>query len=262
MPVMKLKDIQSQQDNRSIEINKVGVKSIRYPITVLDKQNKTQHTIATINMYVNLPHHFKGTHMSRFIEILNTYRKGINVENLSQILMKMKEKLASESAHMEITFPYFIEKQAPVTGAKSLMEYTCHIWGTHNRKADLIVGAEVPLTTLCPCSREISNYGAHNQRSMVTVAVRFKKFFWIEDLIRIVESCASSEVYPLLKRPDEKFVTEKAFDNPMFVEDVVRSIAEQLDRDENITWYSVESENQESIHNHSAYAFIEKEAGQ
>jgi len=259
---MKLKDIQSQQDNRRIEINKVGVKSIRYPITVLDKQNKTQHTIATINMYVNLPHHFKGTHMSRFIEILNTYRKGINVENLSRILMKMKEKLASESAHMEITFPYFIEKQAPVTGAKSLMEYTCRIWGTHNRKADLIVGAEVPLTTLCPCSREISNYGAHNQRSMVTVAVRFKKFFWIEDLIRIVESCASSEVYPLLKRPDEKFVTEKAFDNPMFVEDVVRSIAEQLDRDENITWYSVESENQESIHNHSAYAFIEKQASQ
>jgi GTP cyclohydrolase I len=255
---MNLKDIQSQQDHRNIEINKVGVKSIRYPITVLDKQNKTQHTIATINMYVNLPHHFKGTHMSRFIEILNTYRKGINVENLSQILMKMKEKLDSESAHMEITFPYFIEKQAPVTRAKSLMEYTCHIWGTHKKKADLIVGVEVPMTTLCPCSKEISNYGAHNQRSMVTVAVRFKKFFWIEDLIRIVESCASSEVYPLLKRPDEKFVTEKAFDNPMFVEDVVRSIAARLDRDANITWYSVESENQESIHNHSAYAFIEK----
>jgi GTP cyclohydrolase I len=256
---MNLKDIQSQKDHRKIEINKVGVKSIRYPIIVLDKKNKTQHTVATINMYVNLPHHFKGTHMSRFIEILNTYRQGISIENLSQILIKMKEKLHSESAHMEIEFPYFIEKQAPVTKAKSLMEYTCHIWGTHNRKADLIVGVEVPLTTLCPCSKEISNYGAHNQRSRVMVNVRFRKFFWIEDLIEIVETCASSEVYPLLKRPDEKFVTEKAFDNPMFVEDVVRSIGEKLDNHSNITWYSVESENLESIHNHSAYAFIEKD---
>jgi GTP cyclohydrolase I len=171
----------------------------------------------------------------------------------------MKEKLHSESAHMEIEFPYFIEKQAPVTKAKSLMEYTCHIWGTHNRKADLIVGVEVPLTTLCPCSKEISNYGAHNQRSRVMVNVRFRKFFWIEDSIEIVETCASSEVYPLLKRPDEKYVTEKAFDNPMFVEDVVRSIGEKLDNHSNITWYSVESENLESIHNHSAYAFIEKD---
>ena len=256
---MNLKDIQSQTDHRKIEINKVGVKSIRYPIIVLDKKNKTQHTVATINMYVNLPHHFKGTHMSRFIEILNTYRQGISIENLSQILVKMKEKLHSESAHMEIEFPYFIEKQAPVTKAKSLMEYTCHIWGTHNSKADLIVGVEVPLTTLCPCSKEISNYGAHNQRSRVMVNVRFRKFFWIEDLIEIVETCASSEVYPLLKRPDEKYVTEKAFDNPMFVEDVVRSIGEKLDNHTNITWYSVESENLESIHNHSAYAFIEKD---
>ncbi len=255
---MKLKDIQSQQDHRKIEINKVGVKSIRYPIIVLDKKNKIQHTVATINMYVNLPHHFKGTHMSRFIEILNTYRKGINVGNLSEILVKMKEKLHSESAHMEIAFPYFIEKQAPVSKAKSLMEYTCHIWGTHDKRADLIVGIEVPITTLCPCSKEISNYGAHNQKSKVMVSVRFKKFFWIEDLIHIIETCASSEMYPLLKRPDEKYVTEKAYDNPMFVEDVVRSIAEKLDEDSNITWYSVESENMESIHDHSAYAFIEK----
>jgi GTP cyclohydrolase I len=258
---MNLKDIQNQSDHRKIDINKVGVKNIRYPIIVLDKKNKIQHTVATINMYVNLPHHFKGTHMSRFIEILNTYRQGISIKNLSQILIKMKEKLHSESAHIEIEFPYFIEKQAPVTRAKSLMEYTCHIWGMHNRKADLIVGVEVPLMTLCPCSKEISNYGAHNQRSLVTVKVRFRRFFWIEDLIEIIENCASSEIYPLLKRPDEKFVTEKAFDNPMFVEDVVRSIGEKLDRDLNIVWYSVESENLESIHNHSAYAFIEKDVG-
>jgi GTP cyclohydrolase I len=198
--------------------------------------------------------------MSRFIEILNAYRKGISIENLSQILIKMKEKLSSASAHMEIEFPYFIEKEAPVTKAKSLMEYTCHIWGTHNKKADLIVGVEVPVTTLCPCSKEISNYGAHNQKSTVMVRVRFRKFFWIEDLIQIVETCASSEMYPLLKRPDEKFVTEKAYDNPMFVEDVVRNVSEKLNNDSNITWYSVESENQESIHNHCAYAFIEKDS--
>lgn len=255
---MQLKDIQNQQDHRKIEINKAGVKNIRYPIIVMDKQNKTQHTVATINMFVNLPHHFKGTHMSRFIEILNKYRRGIDIMNLSQILITMKKKMNSESAHMEITFPYFIEKEAPVTKAKSLMEYTCQIWGTHNDKADLIAGVEVPVTTLCPCSKEISNYGAHNQRSKVLVKVRFKKFFWMEDLIQTVERCVSSEMYPLLKRPDEKFVTEKAFENPMFVEDVVRNVAVQLNKDANITWYSVESENLESIHNHSAYALIER----
>ena len=256
---MNLKDIQNQNDHRKIDINKVGVKNIRYPIIVLDKKNKIQHTVATINMYVNLPHHFKGTHMSRFIEILNTYRQGISIKNLSQILIKMKEKLHSESAHIEIEFPYFIEKQAPVTRAKSLMEYTCHIWGMHNRKADLIVGVEVPLMTLCPCSKEISNYGAHNQRSLVTVKVRFRHFFWIEDLISLVEHAAVNEIYPLLKRPDEKFVTERAYENPMFAEDVVRAVAEQLDQDPNITWYSIESENQESIHNHSAYALVTRD---
>jgi GTP cyclohydrolase I len=254
-------DIQNQKDNRNIEINKVGVKSIRYPITVLDKKNGTQHTIGTINMYVNLPHHFKGTHMSRFIEILNRYRQGINIKNIVTIMTKIKESLHAESAHMEIEFPYFIEKEAPVTRAKSLMEYTCKFWGSHNEKEDLIVGVEVPVTTLCPCSKEISKKGAHNQRSIVTVKIRFKKIFWIEDLIKIVEDSASSEVYSILKRPDEKYVTERAYDNPMFVEDVVRNVAKKLEKDSNITWFSVESENLESIHNHSAYAFVEKSRG-
>lgn len=251
-------DIQNQKDHRNIEINKVGVKSIRYPITVLDKKNGTQHTIGTMNMYVNLPHHFKGTHMSRFIEILNRYRQGINIKNISHIMNEIKKSLRAESAHMEIEFPYFIEKEAPVTKAKSLMEYMCKFWGSHNDTEDLIVGVEVPVTTLCPCSREISKKGAHNQRSIVTVKIRFKKFFWIEDLIKIVEDSASSEVYAILKRPDEKYVTEKAYSNPMFVEDVVRNVAEKLEKDPNITWFSVESENMESIHNHNAYAFVEK----
>lgn len=251
-------DVQNKKDHRNIDINKAGVKSIKYPITVLDKKDKTQHTIATINMYVDLPYHFKGTHMSRFIEILNRYRKGITIRNLSTILNEMKERLNAKSAHIEIEFPYFIEKSAPVSNAKSLMEYTCTLWGSLNDEIDISLGVEVPVTTLCPCSKEMSTRGAHNQRGIISIRVRFKKFFWIEDVIQVAEQSASCEVYSLLKRPDEKFVTEKAYSNPMFVEDVVRTVATKLQKDPNITWFSVESENLESIHNHSAYALVEK----
>lgn len=251
-------DVQNRRDNRNIDINKAGVKSIKYPITVLDKKNKTQHTIAIINMYVDLPYHFKGTHMSRFVEVLNRYRQGINIKNLSTILNEMKRKLNARSAHIEIEFPYFIEKTAPVSKAKSLMEYTCKLWGTLNDNIDICLGVEVPVTTLCPCSKEMSERGAHNQRGIVSVKVRFRKFFWIEDVIKIAEKSASSEVYSLLKRPDEKHVTEKAYDNPMFVEDIVRNVAKKLEENPEITWFSVESENIESIHNHSAYAMVEK----
>jgi len=255
-------DIQSARDNRHVEINKVGVKEIQYPITVLDKRNRVQHTVGKVNMYVNLPHHFKGTHMSRFIEILNEYRGTINIKAISTILDKMKEKLNAESAYLEVEFPYFIEKRAPISGAKSLMGYTCQFLASlTNGHRSLIVGVTVPVTTLCPCSREISKKGAHNQRSLVTVKLTFRKFFWIEDLIRIVENSASAAVFSLLKRSDEKFVTEKAYDNPMFVEDVVRNIALQLTAHRNITWFSVESENLESIHNHNAYACVERRAG-
>jgi len=251
-------DVQNRRDHRNIAINKAGVKSIKYPITVLDKKNKTQHTIATINMYVDLPYHFKGTHMSRFIEILNYYRQGINIKNLSTILEEMKKRLNAKSAHLEIEFPYFIEKIAPVSKAKSLMEYTCTLWGSLNDTLDICLGVQVPVTTLCPCSKEMSKKGAHNQRGIVSIKVRFKKFLWIEEVIRIAEQSASSDVYSLLKRPDEKYVTERAYDNPMFVEDVVRNVAQRLERNPNITWFSVESENLESIHNHSAYALVEK----
>ena len=253
----RIADVQNRKGNCRIDINKAGVKSIKYPITVLDKQNKTQHTIATINMYVDLPHRFKGTHMSRFIEILNRYRRGINVRNLSTILNEMKEKLNARSAHIEITFPYFIEKSAPVSKARSLMEYTCTLWGSLTDAVDISLGVEVPVTTLCPCSKEMSVKGAHNQRGIVSIRVRFKNFFWIEDVIKIAEQSASCEVYSLLKRPDEKYVTDKAYRNPMFVEDIVRAVATKLKKNVNITWFSVESENIESIHNHSAYAFVE-----
>lgn len=261
VPLEGLVDIQNLPDDRNIRIKKVGVKNIRYPITVRDKKNGIQHTVASVNMYVDLPQHFKGTHMSRFVEILNTYRGDIAIRNFSRILDDMKKTLDAKSAHLEIEFPYFIEKEAPVTHAKGLMEYICRFCGSSNDVDDFYVGIVVPVTTLCPCSREISARGAHNQRSIVTVNLRFRKFFWIEDIIELVEQSASCDVYSILKRPDEKFVTEKAYDNPMFVEDIVREIALKLSKDDNITWFTVEAENFESIHNHSAYAFVEKSDG-
>jgi len=253
-------DVQNQRDPRNVEIQKVGVKNIRYPITVMDKAHGVQHTVAKVNMYVDLPHHFKGTHMSRFIEILNAFKGEIAIKNFGHILQEMKTTLKARSAHLEIEFPYFIEKQAPVTHATGLMEYICRFCGNSSEggEEDFYVGIDVPITTVCPCSKEISDQGAHNQRGTVTVSIRFKKFIWIEDIIQLVEGSSSCDVYSILKRPDEKFVTEKAYENPMFVEDVVREVAKKLAADPNITWFSVESENFESIHNHSAYAYVEK----
>ena len=221
-------DIQSQKDFRNIDIKKVGVKNIKYPIVVLDRALGTQPVNATINMYVNLPHHFKGTHMSRFVEVLNEFKGQISIKTFQTILEKIRQKLHAQSAHMEIEFPYFLEKSAPVSKAKSLMEYHCIMSGENAAdQTDFLVGVIVPVTTVCPCSREISKFGAHNQRSIVTVKVRFKKFFWIEDIIKIVEESASGEVYSLLKRVDEKYVTEKSYENPKFVEDVVRTYSSE-----------------------------------
>ena len=253
-----MEDIQNHKDDRNIDIDQVGVKGISYPITVLDKDMGRQQTVAIINMYVNLPRYYKGTHMSRFVEILNEHSNRISLQNFTEILGEMKERLNAQSAHMEITFPYFIKKRAPVSGSEGLMEYRCTFKGSLNNGSDLITIIHVPISTLCPCSKEISDYGAHNQRGEVKLQVRFKKFIWIEDLIRLVEESASTDVYSVLKREDEKYVTERAFQHPMFVEDVVRDIAQKLDRDANITWFAVESENFESIHNHNAYAYIER----
>ncbi|MBK5099581.1 MAG: GTP cyclohydrolase I FolE2 [Desulfobacteraceae bacterium] len=253
-----MKDIQNNIDHRNIDIDQVGVKKIRYPITVLDKDMGEQQTVAEINMYVNLPRYYKGTHMSRFVEILNEHSRRISLQNFSEILEHVKERLNAESAHMEITFPYFISKSAPVTGIEGLMEYRCTFKGSLNKGSDLVIMIRVPISTLCPCSKEISDFGAHNQRGEVYLQVRFKKFVWIEDLIKLVEESASSDVYSLLKREDEKYVTERAYQNPMFVEDIVRDIAFKLKKDANITWFAVECENYESIHNHNAYARIEE----
>jgi GTP cyclohydrolase I len=254
-------DVQSQKDTRQIPIDKVGVKNIRYPITVRDKENGFQQTVASINMYVDLPHDHKGTHMSRFIEVLSEYRRQVTLENLNTILDELKKRLDAESAHLEVTFPYFITKKAPVTQAEGLMEYICTFKASSKstKGRDLVIELRVPITTVCPCSKEISEYGAHNQRGEVRVTFRFKKFIWIEDIIRLVEESGSAEVFSVLKRDDEKYVTEKSFENPMFVEDVVREVARKLEADPNITWFSVDSENFESIHNHSAYAYIERD---
>ena len=253
-----LKDTQAEPDYREIDIDKVGVKDIRYPIVVLDKKNKTQHTVASINLYVNLPRQFKGTHMSRFVEILNEHRREISNKNFEEILKAMKEKFGASTAHLEVEFPYFLEKAAPVSKAVGLMEYTCRYSGSLVSEMDLILEIAVPVTTLCPCSKEISERGAHNQRGIVKVAVRLGEFVWIEDIIETVEGSASSPVYSLLKRPDEKYLTELAYDNPMFVEDIVREVSINLDKISGVKWVRIEAENWESIHNHSAYAFIER----
>ena len=253
-----MKDIQNHRDTRNIDIDQVGVKGIRYPITVLDKDQGEQQTVAEINMYVDLPRYYKGTHMSRFVEILNEYSRRISLQNLTEILEEMKKRLKAKSAHMEVTFPYFIKKAAPVSGIEGLMEYKCTFKGSLNTGSDIVTMIHVPISTLCPCSKEISEYGAHNQRGEVKLQVRFKRFVWIEDLIKLVEESASTDVYSVLKREDEKYVTERAYRNPMFVEDIVREIAQKLNEDPNITWFAVESENFESIHNHNAYAYIEK----
>ena len=250
-------DMQKSRDTRNIAIDKVGVKDIRYPIVVQDKLRQQQHTVARVNMYVDLPEHFKGTHMSRFIEVLNLCHGEISVENLEAILVEMKQRLEADKAHLELDFPYFIEKTAPVSGARSLLEYQCRMVGTLSSEFDFILEASIPVTSLCPCSKEISERGAHNQRSIVNVQIRYSAHIWLEDLITWVEECASCQVYSLLKREDEKAVTEQAYDNPMFVEDMVRAVTEKLRSEPTINWFKIQCENFESIHNHSAYAMVE-----
>jgi GTP cyclohydrolase I len=255
-----MKDVQNSRDTRKINIDKVGIKNLRLPVTVKDKAHGSQHTTAEINFYVDLPHHFKGTHMSRFVEILNEHRYTFDIQRLDDILQSARKKLRALKAHLELTFPYFIEKKAPVSGSAGLIDYICTVSAESNgnNKVNTILTVRVPLTSLCPCSKEISEYGAHNQRSIVTLSVRTNSHIWLEELIRLVEEEASCEVYSLLKRQDEKYVTEQAYDNPVFVEDIVRGVTKKIAADERIDWFTIESENMESIHNHNAYAYIER----
>ncbi len=255
-----LHDEQNRLDERQIRIDKVGVKGLRYPVRVRDKTHDHQDTIGLFNLSVDLPQEFKGTHMSRFLEVLNAHGREIDVMNISDILRELCTKLKSSSSHIEMEFPYFLEKKAPVTGAPGLVDYQVKFAAAMVAgHFELSVTVTVPVATLCPCSKAISERGAHNQRGYVTLTVKMgRKTVWIEDLVRIIEDSASCEIYSVLKRPDEKFVTEKAYDNPVFVEDLVRNVAQRLNAHPDLSWYRVEAENMESIHNHAAYAMIEK----
>lgn len=258
----KMPDVQGSADSRRVAINKVGVKDIRYPIALMRPQGDAkQHTVAMVNMYVALPHHQKGTHMSRFLEVLNEHHQGINSSDIMEVARDMKTRLEAEEAHLEMTFPYFIDKKAPVTGQPGKLDIEVSFEAVANDGEDFILGIKVPATSLCPCSKKISDYGAHNQRCEMEAKVRFApgQSMWIEELFELVERCASTQVYAVLKRPDEKFVTEDAYDNPKFVEDIVRDLAIAMDDEDRIAWYSVASENFESIHNHNAYAVVERD---
>ena len=252
-------DKQSERDHRELRIDKVGVRGLRFPIQIRDKAHSVQNTIATIGMFVDLPKEFKGTHMSRFIEVLNAHGNSIHVENITDILQAMRQKLHAATAHLEMEFPFFMSKKSPVSRLESLMDYVARFDASAcGPEMDFVLTVKAHVTTLCPCSKAISKYGAHNQRGLVTVALRSSGIVWIEDVIAMVEASASSELYALLKRQDEKAVTERAYENPVFVEDLVRNVVLRLNAHPQVTWYKVEAENFESIHNHNAYACIEK----
>jgi len=254
-----MEDVQNRIDRRGIPIDRVGIKGIKYPITVFDRDRGRQSTIAEINMYVDLSPTFKGTHMSRFVEVLNEFRDEFEMKRLPTIAREIRKRLNAAQSYLEVSFPYFVQRKAPVSHLPSIMEYSAQIViNAHNSKdIDIIVGVSVPVFTVCPCSKEISSEGAHNQRAVLTIRVCTGDFVWIEELIEIAEQCASSEIYPLLKREDEKHITEKAYRNPVFVEDIVRNAALKLKADDRIDWFFVEVESMESIHNHNAYASLE-----
>lgn len=256
-----LKDTQNERDDRQLPIDRVGVRSLRFPLRIGDRDSAVQHTVATVSLAVDLPHQYKGTHMSRFVEVLHAHGTELTVATIAGMPRELIKKLHADKAHVEFRFPYFRAKKAPVSGAEGLLDYGV-IFEVNADKdtSDFVLTVEVPVTTLCPCSKAISARGAHNQRGIVTLAVRFREPVWIEDLIELVESAASSELYSLLKRPDEKFVTEAAYDNPVFVEDLVRNVAQKAKAHAQITWFRVEAENFESIHNHNAWAMIESPA--
>ena len=257
----KLQDKQNEPDHRELPINKVGVRGVRFPIQIRDKAHSVQNTIATISMFVDLPKEFKGTHMSRFIEVLNSHGNMVHVENITEILAEMQRKLNARSAHVEMEFPFFLSKKAPVSGMESVMDYEARFdAAAFGDEIDFLLTVRAAVTTLCPCSKAISRYGAHNQRGTVTVQIRSREAIWIEDLIAMIEASGSSELYALLKRQDEKAVTERAYENPVFVEDLVRNVVLRLKAHPLVTWYKVEAENYESIHNHNAYACIESPA--
>lgn len=256
-----LADTQNEKDTRNLAIDRVGVKQVRYPFSIKDRDGETQHTVAMMSLAVDLPKEFKGTHMSRFIEALGANQSALSVGNIVSLPESLLERLPAQKAHVELRFPFFRLKPSPVTKKEGLLDYEVQFEVEASREGEhnLILSVFIPVTTLCPCSKAISQYGAHNQRGIVTFSVKMKEPIWIEDLIQLVETSASAELYSLLKREDEKHVTEQAYENPVFVEDLVRNVALKAQEHPEITWFRVEAENYESIHNHNAYAVIEGE---
>ena len=240
-----------------MKIQSVGIKDIQIPVRIREKNGGLQNSVAAVSLQVSVPGKYRESCVHTFTSVLNKYMDDLSVTNFPELLSEVKEGLCAESARVEMSFPYFIEKQAPVSGTRSLMEYECSFTGEVGTDSNFILSVRVPITTLCPCSKEISDAGAHNQRAEVTLNVKFKKFIWVEDLIRMIEEAASCELWALLKRPDEKYVTERAYENPMFVEDVVRKVAVSALNDPKITWFSASVESFESIHKHSAYAYVD-----
>ncbi|MEM9079298.1 MAG: GTP cyclohydrolase FolE2 [Verrucomicrobiota bacterium] len=260
----ELKDTQSERDDRGIPIDRVGVKGLRFPLEVREKKGGTQTTVATVSLAVDLPQEFKGTHMSRFVEVLHSHGSCLDVRNMTALPNELLERLEAQKAHASFQFPFFVEKPAPVSDLRGLLDYEIifEVETGRDGKQDFVVTVLVQVATLCPCSKAISDRGAHNQRGLVTFSVRFTQPIWVEDLIRLVEESASCELYSILKRPDEKKVTERAYDNPVFVEDLVRNVARKAELQEHISWYRVEAENFESIHNHNAYAVVKSGGSQ
>src|SRR5258706_3095171 len=257
---LPMPDVQSSVDTCRTSIDRVGIKGIRHPVRIQSVSGEIQHTIATFSMTVRLAHDVKGTHMSRFVELLEANQEAFSVPMLSALLARMVERLHVGEGHIEMAFPYFIKKAAPVSGVSSLMDYEVVLSGAiKDGVTSITTKVTAPVTSLCPCSKEIAAYGAHNQRSHITIAVRGKEAIAVEDIVRIAEDQASSELYGILKRPDEKYITERAYDNPKFVEDLVRDVAAALNADPRVAAYVGETEKFESIHNHSAYAVIERD---
>ena len=256
----ELQDTQNKVDIRNISISRVGIKDIKYPFDILDKDGVSQSTIGNFTMSVGLPDNVKGTHMSRFVKILEDQKEPLSIENFDSLVVNTSDILGSDAAYISVDFTYFKKKKAPVTKVESLLDYsinyTCEV---KNNIINKYLKVIVPVTSLCPCSKNISDYGAHNQRSHISAHIRTEKTVWIDDVIEMLEDQASCQIYGLLKRPDEKYVTERAYENPKFTEDIIRDVAVTLNKDDRITAYKIESENFESIHNHSAYAYIEKD---
>jgi GTP cyclohydrolase I len=255
--VPHIADVQGGPDSRRLAIDKVGIKDLRHPMAIRDRDGRVQHTVGRFSVFVHLPHDRRGTHMSRFVEILHGHQEPLAVATIAELLAHIAAMLHSDAAYLEVNFPYFVTKHAPVSGVASLLDYDVTLTAARrDGNTEVTLKVVVPITSLCPCSKQISDYGAHNQRSHVTLTVRADPRLWLEDLIDLVEEEASCEIYGLIKRADEKFITERAYDNPKFVEDLVRDVAARLQAEPRVLAYTVESENFESIHNHSAYALI------